>query len=102
MNKNNLKSNFFFNFLRIKNWLLDNLRAIYILPIKLYQIILSPFFGKDCRYHPTCSNYAIEAIRKKGILLGTIIGSYRILRCNPWSKGGYDPVEKENDKYSKK
>lgn len=80
--------------MRIKNWFIDKLRNIYILPIKLYQLILSPFFGRNCIYHPTCSNYAIQAIRKKGIFLGTIMGSYRILRCNPWGKGGYDPVDK--------
>jgi putative membrane protein insertion efficiency factor len=82
--------------MRIKNWFIDKLRNIYILPIKLYQLILSPFFGRNCIYHPTCSNYAIQAIRKKGIFLGTIIGSYRILRCNPWGKGGYDPVDRED------
>jgi len=101
MNKKSLESNLFFNLFKIRNCLIDKLRDIYILPIKLYQLILSPFFGRDCCYYPTCSNYTIEAIRKKGIFLGTIMGFYRILRCNPWSKGGYDPVEKEDKTFLK-
>jgi putative membrane protein insertion efficiency factor len=93
MKKNNKqKSNFFFNLLRLKSWFIHNLKELFILPIKLYQLVLSPFFGRNCIYHPSCSNYGIEAIRKKGIFKGILLTAWRILRCNPWSKGGNDPV----------
>ncbi|BAI79849.1 conserved hypothetical protein [Deferribacter desulfuricans SSM1] len=61
--------------------------------IDFYQILLSPFLGRNCRYYPTCSQYAKEAIVKKGILRGLLLSLWRILRCNPFSKGGYDPVK---------
>ena len=48
--------------------------------------------GKDCRYYPTCSTYTLEAVKKFGALKGSLLGAYRILRCNPFSKGGFDPV----------
>ena len=63
--------------------------------IRLYKIFLSPIFGRSCRYTPTCSAYTYQAIEKYGAFIGSIIGFNRILRCNPFSKGGYDPV-KEN------
>ena len=63
--------------------------------IKLYKIFLSPIFGRSCRYTPTCSAYTYLAIEKYGAFIGSFIGLWRILRCNPFSKGGYDPV-KEN------
>ena len=63
-----------------------------ILLIRLYQITLSPFIGKSCRYTPTCSNYGIEAIRKYGFFKGGWLTFKRILSCNPWGGSGYDPV----------
>ncbi|MFH1421372.1 MAG: membrane protein insertion efficiency factor YidD [Planctomycetota bacterium] len=60
--------------------------------IRIYQIAISPVIGNCCRFEPTCSTYFIEALRKKGILKGTILGIYRILRCNPFCRAGYDPV----------
>lgn len=74
--------------------------VLYI--IKLYQKTLSPdhgiFKGKFphgfCRFYPTCSEYTYQAIEKYGIFKGGMLGTYRILRCNPFSKGGYDPVER--------
>ena len=60
--------------------------------IRLYQILLSPYMGKQCRYTPTCSNYALEALRKHGLLRGTWLALKRILRCAPWGGSGYDPV----------
>lgn len=60
--------------------------------ILLYQKFLSPYIGKGCKYQPTCSNYTYEAIFKYGFFKGWVLGLYRILRCNPFSKGGYDPV----------
>jgi len=60
--------------------------------IRLYQITLSPFVGRACRYTPTCSNYGIEAIRKHGPFKGTWLTIKRVLSCNPWGGSGYDPV----------
>lgn len=60
--------------------------------IKLYQVTLSPFIGRSCRYTPTCSNYGIEAIRKHGPFKGTWLTIKRVLSCNPWGGSGYDPV----------
>ena len=63
-----------------------------ILLIRIYQVTLSPFIGKSCRYIPTCSNYGIEAIQKYGIFKGGWLTFKRILSCNPWGGSGYDPV----------
>lgn len=60
--------------------------------IKLYQMTLSPFIGRSCRYTPTCSNYGIEAIRKYGPIKGSWLTLKRVLSCNPWGGSGYDPV----------
>ena len=60
--------------------------------IRLYQITLSPYIGRACRYTPTCSNYGIEAIRKHGPFKGTWLTIKRVLSCNPWGGSGYDPV----------
>ena len=60
--------------------------------IRLYQITLSPFIGRACRYTPTCSNYGIEAIRKHGPFKGTWLTIKRVLSCNPCGGSGYDPV----------
>jgi putative membrane protein insertion efficiency factor len=63
-----------------------------ILPIKLYQILISPLLGNNCRFIPTCSNYTIEAINKFGIFKGINLGIKRIKKCHPWGESGYDPV----------
>ena len=60
--------------------------------IRLYQITLSPYMGRQCRYTPTCSHYAIEALEKHGLLRGGWLAVKRILRCAPWGGSGYDPV----------
>ncbi len=60
--------------------------------IRVYQVTLSPFIGKSCRYTPTCSNYGIEAIRKYGAFKGGWLTLKRVLSCNPWGGSGYDPV----------
>jgi len=60
--------------------------------IRLYQITLSPYMGRQCRYTPTCSNYALEALRKHGLFRGGWLAIKRILRCAPWGGSGYDPV----------
>ena len=61
--------------------------------VRLYQLAISPMLPDTCRFHPTCSTYMIRAIRKKGPLVGVLKGLWRILRCNPFCKGGYDPVD---------
>ncbi|MEJ5351837.1 MAG: membrane protein insertion efficiency factor YidD [Melioribacteraceae bacterium] len=69
------------------------MRFIFIYLIKIYQKIISPLFPSSCRFYPTCSQYAVEALSKYGVLKGGIKAVWRILRCNPFSKGGYDPLE---------
>ena len=69
-----------------------SLRRLAVLPIRLYQWTLSPVLPPSCRYHPTCSAYAIEAVLTHGIFKGSWLALRRILRCHPWSSGGYDPV----------
>ncbi|MBK7095007.1 MAG: membrane protein insertion efficiency factor YidD [Saprospiraceae bacterium] len=68
------------------------LKKILILPIRVYQLLLSPLLGKNCRYTPTCSHYTIEAINEWGALKGSWLGIRRIVSCNPWGGSGYDPV----------
>ena len=62
--------------------------------IRAYQIVLSPFFGQQCRFTPTCSHYAIESIQLHGALKGVLLTVKRISRCHPWHVGGHDPVPK--------
>jgi len=66
--------------------------AILIALIKVYQYTVSPLLGARCKYYPSCSNYAIGALREHGALRGTGLAAWRLLRCNPFSNGGYDPV----------
>ena len=72
------------------------MKKVLISLIKFYQKVISPLKKPCCRFYPTCSAYAIEAIEKKGIIKGTAMAIWRILRCNPFCKGGFDPVEKDN------
>ena len=60
--------------------------------IRAYQRVISPLLPRRCKYHPTCSAYAVQAIRSYGILRGSVLAAWRLLRCNPFSHGGYDPV----------
>jgi len=60
--------------------------------VKAYQLVLSPFFGQQCRFYPTCSQYSVEAIQKHGALLGSYYTVRRLSRCHPWCEGGHDPV----------
>ena len=69
------------------------LRRIATAPIELYRRVISPALPARCRYHPTCSAYGAQAIREFGILRGLVLAAWRVLRCNPFSHGGYDPVE---------
>lgn len=68
------------------------LTDLLILPIRLYQKFISPLTPASCRFTPTCSQYAIEALRKHGPIKGLGLAIWRILRCNPWGGSGYDPV----------
>ncbi|PRY21135.1 hypothetical protein CLV78_1108 [Aliiruegeria haliotis] len=65
---------------------------VFSLPIRAYRLIFSPWVGFNCRYQPTCSAYALEALRKHGAVRGGWIAARRIARCNPWGGCGYDPV----------
>ncbi|MHB1568552.1 MAG: membrane protein insertion efficiency factor YidD [Solirubrobacteraceae bacterium] len=68
-------------------------RRLAIAPIRLYQKVISPLIGPRCRYYPSCSEYAVQAVRRFGILRGLVLAGWRLLRCNPWSAGGFDYVE---------
>ena len=73
------------------------LRKIYILPIRLYQWLISPLLGSVCRFTPSCSHYTVEAIEEWGIFKGTWLGLKRISRCHPWGGHGYDPIPKKKE-----
>lgn len=67
-------------------------RALFIRLIKLYQYLISPLMPPACRFTPSCSQYSIEVLAKHGIIRGSWLSIKRILRCNPWNRGGYDPA----------
>jgi len=68
-------------------------QAVVLAPVVAYQKLISPAIPRRCKYEPTCSRYALDAVREYGILRGLVLAGWRLLRCNPWSYGGYDPVE---------
>jgi putative membrane protein insertion efficiency factor len=61
--------------------------------IRFYQAVISPLLPRSCNYHPSCSQYAVDALREFGVVRGVVLAAWRLLRCNPLSYGGYDPVE---------
>jgi uncharacterized protein len=67
-------------------------RRIVLAPITVYQRVISPALPRRCKYEPTCSAYTVQAVREYGILRGLVLASWRLLRCNPLSHGGFDPV----------
>ncbi|MEL6392360.1 MAG: membrane protein insertion efficiency factor YidD [Bacteroidota bacterium] len=73
------------------------LRWVLILPIRFYQLFISPWLGARCRYQPTCSHYAIEALKEWGAIKGSWLAMKRIGKCHPWGGSGYDPVPKKNE-----
>jgi uncharacterized protein len=68
-------------------------RSLVVLILRFYQRWISPAFGQRCRYYPSCSEYAVQAIQRFGILRGLVLAGWRLLRCNPWSRGGFDPID---------
>lgn len=78
-------------FLRICQFCWKLPSYLLIASVRLYQVTLSPFLGRQCRYHPTCSHYFIGAVEKYGALRGSWKGVLRICRCHPFRPGGYDP-----------
>jgi putative membrane protein insertion efficiency factor len=70
-------------------------RAVVLAPVVVYRRVISPAVPRRCKYEPTCSGYAIEAVRRYGVGRGIVLAGWRLLRCNPWSYGGYDPVESQ-------
>jgi uncharacterized protein len=68
-------------------------RSLLVAPIRLYQRAISPALPARCKYHPSCSQYAVDAFRRYGVLRGAVLAGWRLLRCNPWSHGGVDFVE---------
>lgn len=74
------------------------MKKLIIIIIKAYQVFISPLSPGKCRFIPTCSNYAIEAINRYGVIYGMYLSARRILRCNPFNPGGYDPVPEKKAK----
>ncbi len=68
------------------------MRYVGIALVQLYRHTLGLYVGGRCKYHPSCSQYAVDAVRAKGLVRGSALAGWRLLRCNPWSRGGFDPV----------
>tara|TARA_B100001248_G_scaffold253667_1_gene231170 strand:+ start:2526 stop:2768 length:243 start_codon:yes stop_codon:yes gene_type:complete len=75
-----------------------NIKFVLKKLIRVYQLVVSPYLGNNCRFYPSCSNYAIEAIEKFGALKGSKMAFFRILKCNPWGGSGIDMVEDKDVK----
>ena len=72
-----------------------SLRELVLAPLHLYRRVISPLVGRRCRYHPSCSEYAVDAVREYGVIRGSVLAAWRVMRCNPWSRGGADPVARQ-------
>lgn len=70
------------------------IQLILMFIIYLYKLIIDPFIGKNCRFYPSCSQYSLEAINSKGVLMGMYLTIKRLIKCHKWNKGGYNPVLK--------
>lgn len=68
------------------------MKRLVLTLLRFYRLAISPFLGRNCRFHPSCSAYAIEAVERHGAFKGGWLGLRRVLRCHPWNPGGYDPV----------
>ena len=71
------------------------IRELVLLPLRLYRGVISPLLGPHCKYEPSCSEYALDAVRTYGVFRGGLLAAWRVLRCNPWSHGGHDPVAQQ-------
>jgi uncharacterized protein len=67
-------------------------RNVAVLILRAYRAVISPLYGDVCRYYPSCSAYTLQAIQQRGLIVGSALGAYRIVRCHPWAKGGVDDV----------
>ena len=74
------------------SWLDKRFCALLIMLVRGYQLTLSPWLGRGCRFTPSCSQYCIDALRQRGFITGTWLTARRLVRCQPWCEGGYDPV----------
>jgi putative membrane protein insertion efficiency factor len=72
------------------------MKTLLLLLVRGYQLGISPFLGQSCRFYPTCSNYALEAIRERGAMKGSLLAARRLCKCHPWHPGGVDPVPKKS------
>ena len=77
--------------MRLLRWLHSCILSLAVGSIRFYQNGISPLLGARCKYFPSCSNYFLQSLHKHGLILGSLKGCWRILRCNPFSRGGYDP-----------
>ncbi len=80
------------------SWFKKVVQFPFLFLIKVYQYVISPIWPASCRFEPTCSHYATEAIKKRGIFVGIFLATKRILRCHPWGGMGYDPVPEKKSK----
>lgn len=76
-------------------WLTDLPRQVLLALVRAYRLLFSPWIGNVCRYYPSCSHYALDALQRHGALGGSALAAWRVLRCNPWSLGGCDPVPED-------
>ena len=77
---------------------MKKIRNLIVIPIYLYQVCISPFLGRNCRFYPTCSNYALEALKEYKLFIALKLIIVRVLRCNPWGGSGVDLLPKKNVK----
>lgn len=77
--------------IRLFGWLRSPATFVLIMPVRFYQTVIGPLLPKMCRFYPSCSEYFIEAVHRHGPLRGACKGVWRVCRCNPWNRGGYDP-----------
>jgi putative membrane protein insertion efficiency factor len=73
------------------------MKSLLMFVLRLYQLGISPLLGQTCRFYPSCSHYAMEAIREHGALKGVMLAAVRLSKCHPWHPGGHDPVPKKPD-----
>ena len=72
-----------------------SIKILILILLKGYKFLISPFLGTNCRFLPSCSDYAYEAITSKGVIKGGVLAIKRLTKCHPWGKSGYDPVNKQ-------